>query len=297
MGYLYLGLSILGSAYLVVFFKLAGRRRLQPLQMVVSNYITCVVLGMALNPGSVERIWHRSVEYLPLAVLEGSLFIGVFLLIGYAARSIGVGYTSLVTRMSVVLPIVLSVWVYGESLDVLKGLAVVLAIGAVLLMGLRGSSSQPGHLPWQQQALLTAALFLGSGLTDSLFKVFDELNPAGLAREQDFVLCVFATAAVWGSIALAWQLYKGTQRLHLPSWGAGVLLGVPNYFSAWLIALALRHFEGPVFFPLNNLGILLATAAIGILFFRERYSKNHYAGLLLALCAAALMLASQSGAE
>jgi uncharacterized membrane protein len=70
----------------------------------------------------------------------------------------------------------------------------------------------------------------------------------------------------------------------------GVALGIPNYgsmlFMLWALADGLG---GSVVFPVNNVGIIVATAIGAVLIFREHLSRINRAGVVLAALSIILM--------
>jgi drug/metabolite transporter (DMT)-like permease len=74
---------------------------------------------------------------------------------------------------------------------------------------------------------------------------------------------------------------------------AGILLGVPNFFSIYfLMAMLESGWSGSILYPINNLGILLFASFFGWLIFGERLDKKHAVGFLLSLIAISALIAS-----
>jgi multidrug transporter EmrE-like cation transporter len=92
-----------------------------------------------------------------------------------------------------------------------------------------------------------------------------------------------------GLLAVAVQVLRGHERLSWRHVGAGVALGVPNYASILFLLLALRELPGLVFYPLNNIGILVASSLAGVLYFREPFPVSSWVGLGLAVLAIAVL--------
>jgi uncharacterized membrane protein len=82
------------------------------------------------------------------------------------------------------------------------------------------------------------------------------------------------------------------QRLHLKSLMAGLLLGIPNFFSMFLVMLGLQSgfLQASEFFPINNIGIVVLASGIGYLWMKEELSLLNKIGILLSVIAI-LMLA------
>ena len=71
---------------------------------------------------------------------------------------------------------------------------------------------------------------------------------------------------------------------------AGISLGVPNFFSIYLLLLALQQgWGGSVVFPVNNVGVLVMAAIFGIVLFKERLIPIRIWGFALAVLAIVLI--------
>ena len=68
---------------------------------------------------------------------------------------------------------------------------------------------------------------------------------------------------------------------------AGVLIGVPNYFSIWCLVRFLKNspWQSSASIPVNNMGIVLFSAVVAWLLFKERLSLINWLGILLSLIA------------
>jgi len=72
---------------------------------------------------------------------------------------------------------------------------------------------------------------------------------------------------------------------------AGILIGVPNYFSLWTLVKVLSANQGnsSAIFPIINIGIVLFSTMVAYFLFREKLSKLNWMGIALAI-ASILML-------
>ncbi|MFZ0389614.1 MAG: EamA family transporter, partial [Calditrichia bacterium] len=71
--------------------------------------------------------------------------------------------------------------------------------------------------------------------------------------------------------------------------GGGLLLGIPNYFSAYFILEALKRIPAPVAFPLNNIGIIVLGALTGIVVWNEHLKPRTIAAMVLSVVAVILL--------
>ena len=139
---------------------------------------------------------------------------------------------------------------------------------------------------------LPAIVFFGSGLIDMGFGWFS--SDAHMSSDADrltFASVPFAVAAFIG--LLRWMFVPSAKpTLNRATVLGGITLGVINVGSLFFLLSAYHSMPFPrsAIVPSNNLGIVLATAAAGIVFFRERPSGRNIIGWILATSALLLLL-------
>lgn len=218
----------------------------------------------------------------------GVLFVSIFNVIGLTAQKVGVAVASVANKLSLIIPVVLSVYLYGESVRGWKLVGVVLALAAVVLTCYKGRQQEqkmePSARKWEYA--LPFILFIGSGLLDGLINhvqkqyVTEENNNA-------YLISGFFSAATIGSTLLLIQYARKKQVFHFRNLLAGVLIGIPNYFSIWCLVRFLKQspWESSASIPVNNMGIVLFSSVVAWLLFRERLSKINWMGIVLSLAA------------
>lgn len=282
-------ICILLSTYLVLCLKAFGKYKVNTFQAIVFNYFACIVTG-SLYEGKVPdypAIYRQPWFY--YAVYMGAAFFIMFIMMGYITRHIGATVTSVAGKLSVVIPVAAAFLLYDEPVTVLKLSAVVLAIIAVVLSSIREDSS--AHRPISGiYLLMPVLLFIGSGINDTLSKYCQTtfLNENNFST---FNIAVFSTAAFTGFVFFIIQTINGKQ-VELKSIIAGIILGVPNFFSLQflLATLSTEGWDSSIIFPLNNIGIVAATGISAYLLFNEKLSRLNLLGLVLALVTIGLML-------
>lgn len=286
---LYLALCIALTTVLFIQFREFARYKLSLLQIVAINYAVCVACGLAVHPGLVQFILSHLGTWLWFAAGQGALFMAMFWLTGLSAQRAGLGYTTMVTKMSVVTPILISLFVYRETLGAWQWLGVACALAAIVLVHLKylGPGANQEHSG--QVLLLGLVLFVGTGFTDANFKIYRE-EFGTQASDEAFTIAVFFFAAVFGFAALAVQAIRGIEKLSWQNALGGVVLGVPNYFTVLFLLYGLQVIPGATFYPLNNIGLLVLASLAGVLRYREQLSWSGWGGLGLAVLAIILLM-------
>ena len=287
---LYLAGAIIFSSWLTIAFKVAERFGISTFQAIIFNYFTCVLTGILLE-GTLPVVADivKSPWFL-WAVLMGLMFVSIFNLVAYTTRKSGVAIASVANKLSLVIPFLFSVYLYNENISFLKISGVLVALLAVFLTCIPSSSPKNGaDFKWNL-FLLPLVLFVGSGLLDTLIK-YVEVNFIKASNHNSYIITAFSIAGFAGTIIFGGMLIKGKERLDPRAIVAGILIGVPNYFSLWCLVHVLKIYEGnsSAIIPITNMGIVLFSTLVAALFFRERLSRLNWLGVLLAIIAISLI--------
>ena len=92
-------------------------------------------------------------------------------------------------------------------------------------------------------------------------------------------------------MVLVVQKIKGVLSLEFKNIIAGIVLGIPNYFSIYFLVKALRSdlFDSSGIFTINNVAIVIVSTLLGIVFFKEQLSLKNWTGIILAVISIALV--------
>jgi len=277
---IYLALSILSATLIFVAFKFFDIFKVNTLNAIIVNYITASTLGLLLYQGKVELQPLLDAPWAWGTVAMGILFICIFNLMALTSQRSGVSVASVATKMSLVIPVLMGVVLYGDRLSPWQFLGILFALAAVLLASLKDEKIKIRS----KDLLLPVLVFLGSGIIDVGIKYFEELYLQD--REIPlFSAMVFGSAALTGLIFVVSKGLGKSQKVRAKDILGGICLGVPNYFSIYFLIRALRWeaFNSAAIFTLNNVGIVLFSTLLGILMFRERLSPKNWSGVALAV--------------
>lgn len=256
-------------------FKLFEKFEVALFQAIVVNYAVAASLGFLLADSfSFMEIFKK--PWFLAACLVGSLFISLFFLMGKVAQQNGISVSSVATKMSVVIPVLFAFIVFNDTISTFKVVGILTALLAIYMVSKKQASAtnQSGSLIWP------LVLFIGSGILDTLLKYSQEkLIPEN--ELELFTPTAFSAAFVFGSIALL--VTKKAPKLKSITWG--IVLGVPNYFSILVLLYALSYngIESSVIFPINNMGIVLVSALVSFIWFKEHFSRQNWIGIAVAV--------------
>lgn len=287
---IYLILSILVNALLILAFQWFNRWRINNQTAITFNYVTASLCGFILT-GSVPHPSADSVQpWFTGILLMGVLFIGLFNLIAYTTVHSGVSVAAVSNKMSVVIPVLAATYLYQEKVTAFQAIGIGLAMLAVLLVSLKeGEGKSIGRHGFAKSA--PVVLFLGCGLLDSLinfiqFRYINSVNTAPFLLSYGFMIAGCIGLPIW-----LFRMWKGDNPNPFRSAIAGLLLGIPNFLSIWLMMKALESkvMNASSFFPVNNAGVVLVSSISSALIFSEAFSNRKKIGIVMAIIAIALI--------
>ncbi len=286
---IYLLGSIVLTSWLTLSFKWVQQLNLDRSQVIVFNYIFCVVTGSVVNGHAPAYAENMRYEWFWWGCLMGTVFILLFNIIAFTAQRIGVAVTSVANKLSLIIPFIFSIYLYSEAATSLKISGIVIALLAIVLTRLP-PKSQDNRKRSPLLYMLPIFLFVGSGLLDTMIK-YVEHNFLNAGNVNEYLITAFSMAGIIGIITLSLQLLTGKQRLAWKAILVGAAIGIPNYFSIWCLMQVLKQYAGnsSAIIPINNMGIVLFSAVMAWMIFKERLTFVNWMGILLSLVAISLI--------
>ena len=283
---IYFILVIVLNTLLSVLFKIFPKYNIDTFQAIVFNYITCVITGTWYLGAMPYTTTQMHAAWLPYAVIMGIAFISVFNLIGYCTKTIGITATTISNKLSLIIPVIISIIAYNETSTRLRIIGILLAIPAVYF-----SSKKTEKEEKQNSWKLIALLFLLSGLLDSFVKFVETTFLSNTEDQAYYTIYVFSTAAIIGMGILIQNLIRKKTKFAFKNIVAGCILGIPNYFSIYFfIKLLNSHImNSSAIIPIANIGVVVCAAIAALIIFKERMNKANTIGLLLGIAAILLI--------
>ncbi|MGI6254528.1 MAG: EamA family transporter [Acutalibacter sp.] len=270
---LFLILAVLASSVLAVVLKYLSSGYTYGVYLI--NYVTCALLAfLTMNPRS---LWNGDPLPLWLGVVSGFLYLVALVVYAYSIRKNGAVLSSVFTRLGVLVPVLVSVALFGERPTLLQCAGIAVAVAAAVVMnGLPQRGKREGVAGAMSLGALLLALLL-NGSADSMSKIFTQLG----SRRDDglFMFYIFLFAGVFTLVLLLREKQKLTRRDLL----FGVLVGVPNFFSSRLLLAALTELPAFLVYPCYSVGAILVISCVSFFLFRERLNRRQ-------LCAVGMIL-------
>ena len=287
---LYLIFGIICNALLFMAFRSFAVFKINNLQAIVINYYVCVLTGL---------VYTRKYSFFINADYSGkwplyALVIGALLVLGFYvatlnAQLIGAAVTSVASKMSLVIPVIFSLFylkIEVQQFTIFNYAGIILALLAILLGSIKKNDGGKKATSTMVMILLPFAVFVAGGIIDTLinYSNYAILKPR---TAEAFPIFIFTASALVGTILL----FFSKEKLRFRNVIGGIYLGIPNFFALAFGFKALSFFDnnGAVFFPIYNVGIILVSALLAIGLFNEKFTKVNLVGLGLSFVALFLL--------
>ena len=276
----WLFLSIILDFGFVQLFKLGQRRGYYAPVVVTTNYL---VLSLAIAIYLfVTDAWTFPTLALYTGLATGTVFISSMLLMNHALTLAPVGSVVTAFRMSIVVPIVLGIYLWGEFMAPTQFVGLLLALGALALM-----TSHPGRTA-QVRGIkafgLLIAICLWQGVSHTCLRSvhYNGLDPVYL----HILTFIGATAGLMGSVVIILKKHRPQG----PAVKLGVFIGFYNALALCVIMTALSVLPGTLFFPTLGCSVVVLDNLFAHFYWKERLPRPAIAGVGIAVLAVLLVL-------
>jgi len=285
---IYIFLSICCSVTVAVLLKLARRYQINVLQAVMWNYMAAILLSFVFFKPAISTI---TVVPPALTLVLGVLLPVLFLVLAASVRNIGIVKTDIAQRLSLFIPILAALFLFGEQFSNFRIAGLIVGFIAIFLTLFRKSTGRSEKFSY----LYPVLVFIGFGVIDVIFKqlALDQSIPYTSA-----LLIVFCVSFLVAMLILLYTVAVKKQKVQLINFACGIVLGCFNFGNILFYMKAHRALSGnpSTVFAAMNMGVILLGSLVGIVLFREKVSRINYIGITLALAAILLITLSQANA-
>jgi multidrug transporter EmrE-like cation transporter len=267
--------SVFGQA-----FKLGQRRGFAAPWVVGGSFLSlgiCLSLFLAFRGSSFPPL-----NVVLLGLVMGSMFLIAMLIYNHALHKAPVGMVVTTFRMGIVIPMVIGVAVWDESLTILQGLGVSLAIFALFLM-----TRPKGATSWLPNKELMGLLLILFGMQGLCYTLMRGVEYWGFGEHHIALLAVIGLTG--GGLGFSYANFKGGQHRRKSS-AFGVLIGAYNSFTLPVILIALSYLPGTQYFPLAACGAVILDNLCAHFIWRENLTTLNVAGVITALVSLILII-------
>lgn len=282
-------LSIASSTIILLLFKIIEKQKLEIFPPIVINYFMAATLGFVLNGSNPAVILSDLPAWFYFSLVIGVLLIVNFFFIGTSTQKAGIAVTTVSAKMSFVLPVLYSLlFDVNDVFNLWKGVLIILAMLSVFLV------VHPDKEKVRSSGLILypILIFIGLGLLDSLIKYCQYHYITNPESSSVFSGVNFSIAGIIGILLLLFNKKHRSSIVNAKVILIGAALGTANFGSMYFLINALNtlKYDNSLVFGINNIGIVALSVFMAILFFKEKYSRINWIGLIISVLVLAGMI-------
>jgi drug/metabolite transporter (DMT)-like permease len=273
---MYILVSIFCSVTVGVLLKLARRYQINIPQAIAWNYFFAIILAATFFKIDLASLALPSSS---LHIYLGILLPAIFLVMAISIKQIGIAKTDVAQRLSLFIPVIASYFLFDEQFSALKIVSLALGFAAIALILLKKDAPASSNL-----IIYPILVFLGFGVIDVLFKKVAQLPDVSYSAS---LLIVFVLAFLISCAGIGYLVLFKKEKLQLIGIAYGCILGVFNFANIYFYLKAHKSLPNnpSTVFATMNIGVILLGALVGLVIFREKFSRLNVVGLIMALVA------------
>lgn len=298
-GILFLIIATVLTAMFSIVFKIFHKKDIDANQAIFFNYLTAFVLGVLFSLRGGAVVNPLKADWLIDVIILGFIFMAGMVMLSASTRRVGVAISTVCSRASMVIPIIVS-YMFIEGSAKPKWLLICLVLVAMTLT-IWTDKPESGHKFTLLDILAPITVFLMFGASNAYLKVLQHRvtvndTAAGLSEQVINSEISLVTASVFfvAMLMCIFSFFKKGQNgkrspLLLKNVTGGVVLGFVNYFCTYTLMLSMKTIDSSFLFPVHNIGIVAIGAIVGWLAFNEKLKPHQVLGIVLAAVSIALL--------
>lgn len=246
--------------------------------MLAVNYVICVIMAAFYTGfGNLFPKAEGIGFTLGLGTCTGILYLVGLLLVQLNIQKNGVVLSSIFQKLGLIVQVLISIIFFKEQPQFIQVLGIIICLVAVVMINFEKGQTAV------QFKLGLFLILLSSGFCDVMSKIHEEMGNPALA--DHFLFYTFGVAMILciALIIVKKELFGWKDVLF------GILLGIPNYFSASFLLKALNDIAAVIVFPTFSVATVVVISMTGMLVFKEKLSKKQWIAMGLILAALVLL--------
>lgn len=272
-------LAILSSACVSIFMRLGEKKISNNMVMFAVNYLLCIILARIfmgqVNLFTMEEGIGSAVI---LGIISGILYLAGFVLLQQNIKKNGMVLAAIFMKLGVIIPTLMAMIVFRERPRILQIFGIIIAIMAIIVFNF-----EKDDINKKLSKLLLIILLLCGGITDSMSNIFDKIgNPY---FKDHYLFYTFFVALLCALILCI------INRKRISKWDAimGIVIGLPNYFSARFLLQSLASVPAIIVYPVYSVATIVVVSLVSVFLFKERLGKQKVIAILMVFVALVLI--------
>ncbi len=302
---------LFASAFTLIIKWAQVRGRVDVLSSGAVNYIVAALWSLPEFVGNDVEAWSASA--IGTGALMGGCYFVAFFFVVHAIKYVGVSSTTGIAVLSILVPILAGILIWGERPNGYQVIGVAFALFSLTLIGAprkvktkevesdptksdeaRTDSADPSKAdpstadpaaarsPWKTTAVLVT-FFLLAGASRLAQEAFKHVSTAD--QRPTFLFAAFALAAIPSVV----MLVRRRQRLLPIEIAFGFMMGASNILQSHYMLKALEYYDGFIVFPAVSAGSLMLTTIVATRILGEKLGGRALVGIMLATAALFLL--------
>ncbi|MBZ0178616.1 MAG: hypothetical protein K8F36_04930 [Melioribacteraceae bacterium] len=272
-------LTIICSSSIAVILKINSVKNWDSMQLIAGNYFAASVLGLIFYA---QEPVPFSMDLALIGMSAGVLFVASIFAFSKSVTYSGGAISTLSSRLSVFVPVILSMLIYLELPSLFQSFGLLVTAVTIYLFYLSVQRNNK-DVDGLKKFLFLIAVLLGIGLADFYMKIFQaNFHPS---QKAFFLFIIFTSAFV---ISFTVMILRRI-RFNKKSAALGIIMGIPNILSSHFLINALDKFSAVYVYPVVNMAIIIVTATVVRIFWKETWNVYSTAALLTGIAAIVLL--------
>ena len=230
-------------------------KQLDIMTVFLGNYLFAAIFSyLQKSPGALKFGLFEII----FGFITGFFFLFNFFILQKNIKINGLSLSVGVMRVAVIIPTVMSVIFFADTIGFVNALGVLVIIAAFFFI----METQSLH-----NFLWICLLFVIAGFTDSTMKIYAEL---GKADQTPFIFMLFSSAFLCTFI---WKLIFN-RKFVLKYLLFGVVLGIPNQLSTRFFMMGLDTVPAPIAYPLTASSIVVLSIISDIFLWKRMFTMK-----------------------
>lgn len=261
-------LAIIASSLVSIMMRVGEGRAKNNISMLSVNYFLCMILAIIYTGvGNLMQTGEGLGTAIGLGSINGFFYIASLILFQNSVKKNGVVLSSIFMKLGIMMPLIISILLFGEMPTMVQIIGFVIAVTAIVIINMKEKEENVTNHKTNRTSPVKLGLILvlvGCGMADGMSKIYQELGTREF--EELFLVCTFVIAFILSVLFVKYKKQKYTSNEIL----YGILLGVPNYYSARFLLKALGEIPAVVAYPTFSIGTIAVITLTGVVAFKEK---------------------------
>lgn len=292
--YIYLIIHILFALGMFISLKLINIKGVNIYKAITLNYFIAALFTL-VDLYIYYPQWSYSSKMVLPGIIVALLFTVSFILISYSTIKVGIGLTTALNKMSVLIPVSVGIIYLGQSHALaLKLVGIVISLISIFLILYKKSQKRSKGV-----FILPFLVFISAGMIDTSMELANTYVISETYEKEVFLFTVFSFSVIFSLIAFGIntlfyrknRIIEGVKKRNVQNSKLatlrmlvyGSMLGIFNFLTSKMILVNVGNLGGSVVYPIHNASVVVFTTIIGLLFFKESFTKRQWVGVILAV--------------